>query len=406
MNIIILNDYAAVQGGAAQVAVQSALGLAQQGHKITFVFASGEADPLLDHSNIQCISLNQYDLLNNPSKLNAAWKGLWNRPVEEQLKLILNDFDPSNTIVHVHSWVKALSISAVACVLRKHFPMVMTLHDYFSVCPNGGFYNYRHQQICNLKPMSMACLISNCDVRNYPQKLWRYTRQLIYKSAKFPSSTVNFITVSDFSQNLLKPYLPKQAQYWRISNPIEVEHLPPATPHTSKMYTFIGRLSPEKGASLLTKLKFLPQEQLRFIGTGELEAWLKVQLPNAQFLGWCDKAQITKYLNDTRALLFTSQLYETQGLVVAEAASRGIPSIISDATAAQEFVENNKTGLLFKSGDPTSLEQQIMKLESNDDLVQKMGILTYERYWQNPSTLKLHVHNLLSCYQEIINKHQ
>ena len=113
MKIIIVNDYASVQGGAAQVAVASARGLADVGYDVTFVYGTGQADPILNHSNIELICLEQYDLLSNPSKLNAMKVGIWNRPVEMKIDKILDQYDKKNTIVHLHSWVKSLSASAV-----------------------------------------------------------------------------------------------------------------------------------------------------------------------------------------------------------------------------------------------------------------------------------------------------
>lgn len=403
INIIILNDYASVQGGAAKVAIESAIGLAEAGNNVTFIFGCGSLDYKLGNTvNVNCINLKQQDLISNPSKVDAAITGLWNRDVENKLSDIFNDFDPITTVVHIHSWVKSLSISAVSVATEYNFPMVLTLHDYFSVCPNGGYYNYKKQKVCELIPMSTSCFFSNCDSRNYQQKVWRFFRQKIYKFADFPRGGLNFITVSDFSESFIKSYLTERASFWRVPNPITTHHLPASDPSSSNIFTFIGRISPEKGVLLLTKLKFIPQEQLRFIGTGELENTLKEMLPQAEFLGWCDNQTIIDKLGDTRALLFTSQWYETQGLVVLEAAARGIPSIVSDATAAQEFIINGETGLIFESGNVNDLEENIIKLDGDDVFVRKMGSKAYDSYWDDPPTLRKHVDGLISCYQHII----
>lgn len=41
MDIVVVNDYGGVQGGAAQVAIASTRGLADAGYKVTYVFAAG-----------------------------------------------------------------------------------------------------------------------------------------------------------------------------------------------------------------------------------------------------------------------------------------------------------------------------------------------------------------------------
>ena len=79
------------------------------------------------------------------------------------MSLCLDGFDPHKTIVHVHGWTKSLSSSVVQEALQRDFQIVISLHDYFVACPNGGFYNYKKKHICRLKPLSKACVLSNCD---------------------------------------------------------------------------------------------------------------------------------------------------------------------------------------------------------------------------------------------------
>ena len=404
MEDIILNDYAHVQGGADQVAIQSALGLARRGINVTFIYAAGNLDSRLNHSNIKCIDLGQYDLLSNPSKIDAALSGLWNKEVERKIKRILNDYPVKETIIHIHTWVKALSVSALSVILELKFSFVITLHDYFSVCPNGGFYNYNLQKVCTLRPMSTACILSNCDSRNYLYKMWRVLRQLLYKRAEFPDKVLNFISVSNFSYKILEPYLPREVSYWHIPNPIDIEKEDISQPGRSMMFTYIGRLSPEKGVNLLAQITSIPQKQLRIVGAGDSLDYLRKKLPDAQFTGWLPRDEIIKILRDTRALLFTSAWYETQGMVVAEAAAFGVPAIVSDITAAREFIEDKKTGLLYKSGDLRSLENHILNLNDDSALVSELGNNAYDKYWKNPPNLNQHVSKLLKCYSQILKK--
>jgi glycosyltransferase involved in cell wall biosynthesis len=404
MKIVIINDYAKVQGGSAQVAIKSAVGLARLGYTVTFVYGGGGFDSSLDHKNITLLDLGQYDLLSNPSKIDAAKNGLWNFEVERKLFAFLRFLDVSKTIVHIHSWVKSLSTSVFSVVFRLNLSCVVTLHDYFSVCPNGGLYNYQRKRVCLLRPMSCGCFFSNCDSRSYYHKLWRYLRQVMYAKSKFPNNVINFITVSKYSELILRQFLPMSAKYWHISNPVESIQNSPASPHKSKIFTYVGRLSQEKGLELLLELKCFTGKSLRFVGIGDLEPILKQKFPEAKFLGWCSWSEIDRVLTDTRALLFTSQLYETHGLVVAEAAARGVPSIVSNISAAKDYVEHKKTGLLFQSGSTRSLEEQMKVASKDDSLVEAMGAECYTRYWNSPLSLDSHVNDLLNCYNSILEK--
>jgi glycosyltransferase involved in cell wall biosynthesis len=404
MRIVIINDYATVQGGAAKVAIDSAIGLSKKGYDVAFIYGSGDVDNGLKRNNIACIKVGQYDLLGNPSSLNSVFVGIWNWRVKENLDNILSEYDRDTTIVHLHSWVKALSVSVIYGVINSGFRFVLTLHDYFSICPNGGLYNYQKKQICHLKPMSVPCLLSNCDVRNYYHKIWRFFRQVVSTRAGLPGYFENFISVSDLSESLIRPYISNNARMWRIPNPINIKQYPPAKPSLSGIYTYIGRLSKEKGVALLSSIQSDMQSRLRIVGIGEMEGHLKRALPRAQFCGWCDNRAIQEFLDDTRALIFPSMLYETQGLVVQEAAARGVPSVVSDVTAASEFISDGETGFLFKSGDQVSLSDALYKLDSSDELVKSMGRATYVKYWTNAVDVNRHVDMLLSCYKEILSR--
>ncbi len=404
MKIIIVNDYASVQGGAAQVAVVSARGLADAGHHVTFIYASGNADPLLNHPNIKLIDFQQYDLLSNPSRINAMMVGIWNLSVGKQMNEVLDSFDKEDTIIHIHSWVKALSVSIVSVILKRKFSIVLTLHDYFTVCPNGGLYNYQEKSICQLKPMSVSCLTSNCDVRNYSQKLWRYLRQTFYTKAGIPNQIKHFISVSKFSENILKPYLPENAKFWDVPNPIDIQFEGASNPEDSNVFSFIGRLSAEKGVALFADASNRLEVPARFVGSGDLGPVLQKLNKNAEFTGWSSRSDVIHYIKNSRAIIFPSQLYETQGMVVAEAAALGVPAIVSDACAASDFIVDGETGLLFESGNVTSLMQKIQLLSDEPNLAKKMGENAYEQYWNNPNNMQKHLNCLTICYQAVLDE--
>ena len=255
--------------------------------------------------------------------------------------------------------------------------------------------------------MSMSCCVTNCDSRTYLHKLWRLARQKSFNIAISDFENLNFISVSEFSQQILESSLPSHSNLKHIPNPVEVtfqEEKPIARPSESNNFTFIGRLSPEKGALLLAQIKSIPQEFLNFVGTGEIENELKRALPKAKFHGWCNKDEIVAILNDTRAVLFTSEWYETQGLVVAEAAAQGIPSIVSDCTAATEFIEHGVTGLCFTSGSVESLNEAIDILAKDDEFVDLLGENAFRHFWKTPPLLSLHAEALVSYYREILGQ--
>ena len=396
--IVIVNDFAHINGGAGQVALTSAIGLAEQGYDVIVLSAVGPVMPALAHAGVKVVVTGQYEILKDSNRLRAITQGIWNFKAQQVMERMLATIDPETTIVHVHSWTKALSASVIRVAIRRRFKVVCTLHDYFSACPNGGFFDYQRRMICKETPLSVGCISRNCDARSYSQKLWRVARQVVQvKLGLMPSGIKHFITVSDFSESILKPFLPQDALVYRIENPINVARQDCVDAGANDAFTYVGRLSPEKGVILFAaaakKLGLVPT----FVGEGGCHEMIIRICPNAQITGWMSGKQVVMNLAAARVLVLPSLLYETQGLVVAEAAALGIPSIVPDTCAARDIVENGKTGLWFRGGDENDLLEKMRSLQESD-LASKLGRSAYERYWKNPCTVKIHVAKLEECY--------
>jgi glycosyltransferase involved in cell wall biosynthesis len=404
MRLIVLNDYGFVNGGAAQVAITSLNALADAGFDVTFVSAVGPVDPIIDRTLVKVINFGLHDLLNNQSRVEAAITGIWNSGSAAKFTEVLADFDPSDTIIHLHTWCKSLSSSVVQVAVKRGFRMVCTLHDYFTICPNGGLYNYRQQKHCELVPMSFNCIASNCDSRSYVQKLWRVTRQVVQnKFGSIPDDIKHFITVSDYSESILRPRLPLTSEFFRVRNPIDIEKITRPDVESNDNFTFIGRLSPEKGGVLFATAARLSGVKAVFVGCGEEEENIRTANPFAKFLGWQDRDGVIRAIQSSRAIVFPSLWHETQGMVVIEAAALGVPSVVSDSCAASSAISVGKTGLLFRARDSESLAEKLTLLHAHPQLAAELGRRAYENYWLSPSTRSSHLEELICCYTKIMN---
>jgi glycosyltransferase involved in cell wall biosynthesis len=197
------------------------------------------------------------------------------------------------------------------------------------------------------------------------------------------------------------PHLPPQARTRLVPNPIEIERLPAVDVTRNREVVMIGRLAPEKGPRLLAQAAKATGVPVRFIGDGPEAAALRAMDPDAAFsAGWVDRAGVLAALDQARALVLPSVLYETQGLVVSEAMARGVPVIVSDGCAARDAVVPGETGLLFRSGDAADLARQLSLLD--DERVGKMGRAAYARYWAAPQTPATYLEQVLAVFQETL----
>lgn len=402
--IIIANDFAHINGGTAKIAVGSAIELAKAGHRVIFFSAVGPVAPELSNvGNLTVICLEQREILHDPIRIRAAVQGFWNSTAASRMRALLAECDPGQTVLHLHGWTKALSSSVARTAIEAGVPVVITLHDYFTACPAGTFFQYPQGKICHLEPLSAKCVTLNCDVRSYAHKLWRVGRTFAqHYAGQLPSGVHDFISISSLSEEVLRPYLPADARVHRVTNFTDVPQLPPVDVAANTAFVYSGRFSAEKGARLFAQAAERVQVDALFIGDGPLRSEIERLAPAAEITGWLDPDRAVTELRRARALAFPSLWYETQGLVVAEAAANGIPAIVPDTCAAREWVQDGVTGLLFTGGEATSLEAKLRLLKENPALAAELGRNAYAHYWSNPPSLAKHCRDLEAVFSQVI----
>lgn len=397
---IVLNDFCYVQGGASKVAIDEAIALQSAGLDVTFLGAVGEPCEALRQAGVRVISLRQTELLNAPSDPTAALRTLWNARAYSAMGGMLRGRDPAGTIVHLHGYTKALTTSPIQAAHRAGFRTVCTLHDFFAACPNGAFYDYRHHSPCTLKPLSWSCLTTQCDKRHPAHKAYRVLRVLAQRQlAQFPARVSHFITLSRRSAEILRPYLPTEAVLHPLSNIIDVPNEPPVEVAANQDFLVLGRLDAEKGVDLAAAAAREAGVAILFAGDGPLRSQL--QSSGVRVTGWLDSSQVWNVLGRARCLVFPSRWYEAFGLVVAEAAARGVPAIVSDISAAAERVEHGVTGWIVPSGDISALARAI-GVARDDETIRRAGYAAYQRFWSAPSDRNGHVQALLRIYDTIL----
>lgn len=407
LHVVLLNDFACYNGGASAVALGSARRLAALGHQVTLFSAVGPVAPeLRDTPNLRVVCLGQQEIVRDPRRLRALTRGAWNRPAARALGELLADLDPARTVVHAHHWTKALSPSVFPAAFDRGFRVAVTLHDFFVVCPNGGFYVYPTGEICHRVPLSRDCLGCRCDRRNHAHKLWRAGRTWLQNHvAQVPDRTAHFLAVSGFSLDIMRPFLPSAVPATVVRNPVDCPDLGPAPVAENDDFVFVGRLVPEKGPRLFAEAARQAGVRAVFVGDGEMRAELARDFPEAEITGWQTPAQVTTRLRRARALVFASRWYETLGLVVVEAAAHGVPTVVSDGCAARDVVLDGERGLHFPAGSVEGLAERLRALAgpgAGAAQATQLGRAAYGWYRADPWTVESHVSALLDVYAQVL----
>ncbi len=405
-NVVILNDHASVNGGSTAVALASAKGLAARGIGVTVFSCVGPVDAELAATpGVRVVCLEQSEHLKDPNPLRAMATGLFNGHAVTGLRRVLAEHNPGTTVVHAHSWTKAMSPFALGAVLEAGFPLVLTLHDFFIACPNGSLYVHGRGEICGLTPGTVACLTCDCDRHSMAHKMWRNVRTMIQNQLlRVPGRAAHFVGVSNFSLNILHPHLPVGARATVVRNPVDCIDTGMAPVVTNREFVFIGRFSEEKGVRLFAEAVRLSGVPATFIGDGDLLPELREMCPNARFTGWLSAKGIRENLLRARALVFPPLWYETLGMVVIEAAAAGVPALIADGCAATDFISDGVNGLHFRHGSAESLADRLRELRDDDTLAAGLGSAASRWYWDDPWTTAAHISELLEVYESVLSE--
>ncbi len=398
MRSIIVSDFAAVNGGAAKVAIESARGLAEAGCEVVFVAAIGPKAPALDHPNIRVEMIDGEEVWNVRNPLRAAAQGVWNQAAAERVSQVIARERGPGTVIHLHQWTKAFSPAAIGAAAQSGLPAFITMHDYFSFCPEGGYFDFRAGRPCDRAPMSAACMTANCDRKSYAHKLVRVARQWRSNMALGDARNLTFIHVTDFARRFAEPHLPKTARHATVENMMEAARRPAVDPARNAHVLFLGRFTVEKAPHLLAEAARRAGVPARFIGEGPMRDAIAKANPEAEIFGWVAPDKALEAIAEARALALPSLWFEPGPLVVAEARSVGVPVILARTTGPASWIRDGEDGFLVEPGDIDDLAHALTHLK-RDDVAQRIGFAGYNAYWRDPLTTKRHVKKTLALYE-------
>lgn len=395
---VLISDALDGKGGASLVALQSAKLLAEAGVSVRLFGGLGPS-AIPEQANLRVETLRDgEDLVTAPIHVRAV-RSLWNTEAADRFARTVQDLDPQRTVVHVHSFQFQLTASVIRRAADLGFPLAMTAHDYGLACPYSGFFNYNAGRPCGKRALSVGCAATLCnESRNVAGKLWHVGKGWLQAGkGHVPRALRHIAFVSEFSREILAPYLHQAMETSVVRNPIEIPPCSPRSPTSNAPFLFVGRLTREKGAEIFARAAREAGVPAVFIGTGEREAAIRTANPDARMLGWQGREEVVRRMREARALVFPSVWYEGQPLAVQEAQAVGLPVLVAKGTAATEMVLDGLDGRHF---DPDHLAPTLRDFTDED--ARQMGLAAHARFWADPPTPARHVEDTLAMYRSIL----
>lgn len=370
--IVVIHDFAAPEGGAGIMAIMAAQEYARRGIPVTYFAGAidGAGEGL---SGIDLVGLNLARLLDQ-SPARAMAQGIHNRAARDCLRSWIAQNDTDHTVYHLHNWSQILSPAIFQGLHGVEERLVVTCHDFFNVCPNGGFTHFPRSQPCERKPLSLGCIASQCDRRSSVHKYWRIARQVhLNRLAKPARSKATFT----FLHERMKAKFVESGfganRMVTVANPVEPWSRERIPAEHNREFLFVGRLGCDKGADLAAAAAAQSGVLLTFVGEGELAESLRAAPGSLQLAGWCNRAGILEHARRARALIVPSRVVEPFGLVILEAAMSGLPVIVTDRAYLAADAERLGFGLSFDPSTPDRLSELISALAASDAQVAEMS---------------------------------
>jgi glycosyltransferase involved in cell wall biosynthesis len=276
---VVMNDDCTETGGAAAIALATALSVRKRGIRVTFLSSGSAPDPRLIESGVENHCLGGRQLMEGSRPL-AAVRGIFDVRSAAALSDWIRANDTPGTCYHLHNWHKALSPSIFGPLRSVSARLLMTAHDYFVACPNGGYFNYSRQQPCELIPASARCIVSDCDRRHYGHKVWRLARHRVRQAVfNFERAAAHVVAVHEG----MVPYLERggipRGAIRVLRNPVRARRAERVMVERNSRVMFIGRLEEDKGVRQLALAARKAGLPLCVLGAGPLARYLKDEHP-------------------------------------------------------------------------------------------------------------------------------
>lgn len=336
--------------------------------------------------------------------INGA-KLIYSVEAKKKVKNIVNDNNPD--IAHLHIFQHQLSPSILKEIKKSGTYVVNTVHDLKVICPNYKMLN--DGEICEKckSDKFINCLKSKCikgsTVNSMLNTIEAYTHRIL-KSYDYVDK---FICPSEFYMNKFIEFgIPKE-KVVHIPNFVDVSKFNPNYEHED-YFVYFGRLSEEKGINTLIKsMKHVNKSKLIIVGTGPIEKELKEfvvkeNIKNVEFVGFKTGNELENIIKQSRFIVIPSEWYENAPMSIIEAMAYGKAVLGSNIGGIPEFIEDNHTGMIFKTKDEIDLANKINYLIDQENQTIEMGKnarIRAEKLYDKT----VHYEKIMDLYNQVMN---
>src|SRR5256714_3915238 len=245
-------------------------------------------------------------------------------PAVKALKGLIKTERPD--VLHLHNPYPLLSPWVVRTAQAHGLPVVQTVHNYRQVCANGLYFRDGHIcHDCRGRAVPLPAVVHACYRGSRAQSALMATALTVHRGTW--RGVDRYLALTDAIAAHLRDFgIPDERI---VVKPNSVPDPGPPAP-LGEGFLFLGRLSPEKGVSLmLDAWARRPEGTLRIVGDGPLRPLVESR-SDVVFLGPQDRAGVRAALRDSAVLLVPSTWHDVLPTVILEALAAGRPVLGTD----------------------------------------------------------------------------
>lgn len=386
-------------------------------------------------------------VVNNFRRISSLETHYRNPVIEKLFGAYLQETHPD--VIHFQHCI-GLSAGLPAIARELGVPFVLTLHDYWYICPTTRLPT-RDMALCPGPHHGADCrqclgpVVQASDLLHriplYPQirdalipyKLQRkilawlervhpaaspangLIPQPFVNRMRFMQQMLNtasrLLAPSDFCRQVYLDFGVQAEAIQVLSEGLDLDRwqrMPPRTVSPNLRFGYIGALSAHKGVDVLARaFRRLPDAdvELHLFGSGAPGAPFVARLKKAvvgdsriHFCGRYENQRLPKLLAGIDVIVIPSRWHETFSLVTREALLAGLPVIVSRVGGIPEVITDGVNGLLVPPSDEVALTAALARLAGDRALV---GRLAQGARSTPVKGIKVHALEVEAIYQEI-----
>ena len=414
MIILQANKFFYEKGGSERYMFALSRSLESLGHRIvSFSMAHPQNEPCAQSGYF--VPRRDYDARNTGlDSVSAVMNFVRSPRAARLLSRLLADTKPD--VAHLHNIYHQLTPSIIDVLHENRVPMVMTLHDYKLVCPSYTMFArgepcYRCRGGRFHRAVATGCAGSRarCALLALESYWQRWTR--VYDRVDCfiaPSEYLRAVMVDAGVAADRVVHVPQLSPGRVQGDGYPANGMPGLEGLPGRFIAYAGRLSAEKGIDILIRaMALLRDVPLVVFGEGPQEQRLRAvasaqRLENVIFAGHVSRPVVDGALRRSAALVVPSLWAENAPMVIMEAASAGVPVIVSDRGGLPELA-NEVSGQVVAAGDVPALAEAIKRVWGNDAYWKEAARDAWDRNRarHEPDT---HARTIASLYERMIKE--